>query len=280
MVDKSKIDKDQRLAGINFAFPGAGDVIVIPLSWLSGLFRPHVKGQKMPSHLLSGARIEIQLEGVNRALICPITPATAYLIESPSIVLMEHTINDNTLKVLTEESANNGLEYVYDRVFTSIETSANTVFNTQIKKAVSQATSVVTTLHDPARQNDVKVDSFLSTSGDDFRKFQYRLGSNYFPHQVCDTNEEAFRITESAYDCTRDKSCVSANDWISYITKFFGVGVPLKTEHSMSSSGLSVNNSATIALEYEGTAVNKIYYTFLTYTALARVFLSQTTCKV
>jgi hypothetical protein len=280
MVDQSKLAKDEKLAGLNTIFTAAGDQIVIPVSWLSGLFRPHVKGQKIPSHLLSGARVEIQLESVGRALACPGVASTTFTVEKPSLVFMEHVVNDNTLKVLTEESANNGLEYVYDRVFTSVETSANAIFNTQIKKAVSQATSVVTTLHDPALQNDVKNISFNSTVGTDFRKFQYRLGSNYFPHQTCDTKEEAYRITESAYDCNRDKSCVSANTLSDYLTKFFGVGVPLKSEHGISSSGLAVNNSATIALEYEGTPVNKIYYTFLTYTALARVFLSQTSVKV
>ena len=284
MVDKSKLEKDQRIAGVNTLVNEVGEHFVIPLTWLSGLFRPHVKGQKMPSHLLSGARIELQLESVARALQAGETGAnsTKFTVEKPTIVLMEHTLNDNTLKVLTEESANNGLEYVYDRVFTSIETSGNAIVNSQIKKAVSQATCIVTTVHDPAAQNNPDSNSFESiqaVSGK-FAKFQYRLGSNYFPHQVCDTTEEAYRITESAYDCSRDKSCVSSNDWISYLTKFFAVGVPLKSEHSISSSGLAVNNSATIALEYEGDASNKIYYTFLTYTALARVFLQQTSVKI
>lgn len=285
MVDESQIEKEGFLTGINTTYVANGANIVIPLTWLSGLFRPHVKGQKVPSHMLSGARIEIQLESVGRALrsVALAGSSTTYTIEKPTLCLMEHTLNDNTLKVLTEESANNGLEYVYDRVFTSIETSSNAIVNTQIKKAVSQATAVITTVHDPAKQNDVKSLSFesLNVAGNaHFEKFQYRLGSNYFPHQTCDNLQEAYRITESTYDINRQNGVVSANNVISYFTKFFAVGVPLKSEHGISSSGLAVNNSATIALEYEGDTSSKIYYTFLIYTALARAFLNQVSVKI
>jgi hypothetical protein len=158
MVDKSKLDKMGRLAGISEVFTaGTQHNFIIPLTWLSGLFRPHVKGQKVPSHMLSGARVEIQLESVGRALHRTGTSPTAYQVDKATLVMMEHTLNDSTLKVLTEESANNGLEYVYDRVFTSPETSANAVFNNQIKKAVSQATAVITTVHNPVQQNSVLV---------------------------------------------------------------------------------------------------------------------------
>ena len=282
MVDKSKLDKMGRLAGISETFTaGTQHNFIIPLTWLSGLFRPHVKGQKVPSHMLSGARVEIQLESVGRALHRTTTSPTAYQVDKATLVMMEHTLNDNTLKVLTEESANNGLEYVYDRVFTSPETSANAVFNNQIKKAVSQATAVITTVHLPANQNSVTVNSFISLDPDGvFSKFQYRLGSNYFPHQVCDNLEEAYQITESTYECSREKGVSSATSLAEYKTKYFAVGVPLKSEHGVTSSGLAVNNSATIALEFEGDNSNKIYYTFLIYTAVARCFLNQTSVKI
>lgn len=284
MVDVNKLAKYGKISGIGSPYPKTVQHnIIIPLTWLSGLFRSHVKGQKVPSHMLSGARIEIQLESVNRALQeAGGTAPTTYSVGKATLCMMEHTVNDNTLKVLTEEAANNGLEYAYDRVFTSPETSNSQIFNNQIKKAVSQATSVITTVHDPARQNNILVDSFTTVDPSDgvFSKFQYRLGSNYFPHQVCDTLEEAYHITESTYDLSRDKGAISANSYDVYESKTFAVGVPLKSEHSVSSSGLAVNNSATIALEYEGDGSSKIYYTFLIYTAVAKVFLNQTTCKI
>ena len=61
----------------------------------------------------------------------------------------------------------------------------------------------------------------------------------------------------------------------------FNVSVPLKSDHEISSSGLAINNSATLALEYESSdGSNKVFFTFLVYTALARVFLQQTTTKI
>lgn len=269
-------------AGTGATVPTAGRQIIIPLSWISGLFRPHVKGQKMPSHLLSGARVEITLENVNRALQkSGANPdPTEYDIERPTMVIMEHTLNDNSLKVLTEESANNGLEYVYDRVFTSIETTDAQVLHTQIKKAVSQATCVITSIHDPAKQNDINNDSFTSLNPTNgvFSKFQYRLASNYFPYQPVENIEEAFQISKTAFE--RADPHPKLNNPVTYTNGKFIVAVPLKSEHSISSSGLAVNNSANVALEYEGNAQNKIYYTFLVYTSLARVFLSQVSVKI
>jgi hypothetical protein len=274
------------LAGALQVVPTAGRQIVIPMSWISGLFRPHVKGQKIPSHLLSGARIELALESFTRALKKDgVNPdPTGYKIERPTIVFMEHTLNDNTLKVLTEESANNGLEYVYDRVFTSIETTNATVLHTQIKKAVSQACSIITSIHDPADQNDVTKDSFISiTPAGKFNKFQYRLASNYFPFQPVDDLTEAFKISKGTFP--KLVGGTAANSYGNYVipqagTSTFIVAVPLQTDHSISSSGLAVNNSATVALEYEGDNSNKIYYTFLVYTALARTFLNQVSVKI
>jgi hypothetical protein len=262
-------------------FVASGAQFVLPCSHLSGLFRPHVKGQKIPSHMLSGARIEITLENVNRALIG--NGNTTYTVEKPTFNLMEHTLNDNTLKVLTEESANNGLEYVYDRVFTSIETTNNNTLHTQIKKAVSQATCVVTTVHLASAQSQQNADSFATTApaGGVFEKYQYRIASNYFPQLAVDNLAEAYMVSQSAFNPERVKGWNSNNGVANYNTDQFHVSVPLKSDHEISSSGLAINNSATLALEYESSdAQNKIYYTFLVYTALARCFLNQVTVKI
>jgi hypothetical protein len=262
-------------------FVAAGAQFVLPCSHLSGLFRPHVKGQKIPSHMLSGARIEITLENVNRALIG--NGNTTYTVEKPTFNLMEHTLNDNTLKVLTEESANNGLEYVYDRVFTSIETTNNNTLHTQIKKAVSQATCVVTTVHLASAQSQQNADSFATTppANGVFEKYQYRIASNYFPQLAVDNVAEAYMVSQSAFNPERVKGWNSNNGVVNYNSDQFHVSVPLKSDHDISSSGLAINNSATLALEYESSdAQNKIYYTFLVYTALARCFLNQVTVKI
>lgn len=285
MEDGDEINfKGPLLGHAQAAIPAAGRQFVLPCSHLSGLFRPHVKGQKIPSHMLSGARIEITLENVGRALERGgATDNTTYTVEKPTFNLMEHTLNDNTLKVLTEESANNGLEYVYDRVFCSIETTNNNTLHTQIKKAVSQATCVITSVHNVANQSNVQADSFetLAPGGGVFEKYQYRIASNYFPQIAVDNVQEAYTVSESAYNSTRVKGWNPNNGYANYIADTFAVAHPLKSDHEISSSGLAINNSATLALEYESSdGSNKIYYTFLIYTALARCFLSQVTVKI
>lgn len=250
---------------------------VIPLSWISGIFRPHVKNQKIPSMLLAGARIEITLESVARAVTTGGTPSK-FIVEGPTLVMMEHACNDNTLKILTQESSQNGLEYVYDRVFTSYDESDSAIVNLQIKKAVSQATSVITTITVPGNANSQNAASFNSVDVANtpalFSKFNYRHASNYYPHQALDNTGESFNIQ----DCVNvDDNSITFND---FQTQNFNVSTPLKTEHSISSSGLAVNNSASISLEYEGNTTNKTYYTFLVYTCLARAFLNQITVKI
>ena len=284
MEDEDELNSKGPILGHNNGIvPAAGLQFVIPCSHLSGLFRPHVKGQKIPSHMLSGARIEITLENVARALRRGVVSNTTFTVEKPTFNLMEHVLNDNTLKVLTEESANNGLEFVYDRVFCSIETTNNNTLHTQIKKAVSQATCVVTSIHSTATQSDVTVDSFacLAPGGGVFNKYQYRIASNYFPQLAVDNLSEAYFISESAYNASRVKGWNPNNGYANYIDTTFAVAHPLKSDHEISSSGLAINNSATLALEYESSdGANKIFYTFLVYTALARCFLNQITVKV
>ena len=256
---------------------GAGVRVVIPMRSITALFRPHIKGQKIPSMLLAGSRIEITLESVARAVTTTGAPVK-FVVEAPTIVLMEHACNDNTLKVLTQESSQNGLEYVYDRVFTSYEESNSAIVNLQIKKAVSQATSVTTVITDPNNVNSQNAESFNSVDVNAtpalFSKFNYRHASNYYPHQAIDNVGEVFNL----------QNCNNVDDnsiaYAEFLTENFNVSTPLKTEHSISSSGLAVNNSASISLEYEGNTTNKTYYTFLVYTCLARAFLNQITVKI
>ena len=284
--DGEELDLKKEIYGHDFPapIPAVGGVFILPCHHLSGLFRPHVKGQKVPSHLLSGARVEILLESVGRAVEWGgVSANTTYTVNRPEFNLMEHTLNDNTTKVMSEISANTGLDYVYDRVFCSIETTANNTLHTQIKKAVSQATSVTTTVCDSSNQQNVQADSFqsLSPAAGVFQKYQYRIASNYFPQTPVDNIQEAYVVSSSTFKPTRIKGMNSNDSYANYVVDTFNVSVPLKSDHEISSSGLAINNSATLALEYESSdGSNKVFFTFLVYTALARVFLQQTTTKI
>lgn len=278
---KEKLEHQQTSLGYNENFvTGVTYTFMVPLEYISCFFKPHQDGQKIPPQLMSGCRLEIQLENAARATVAGAGLAvTDYTISQCQLILKEHVLNDNTLKMLNSE-AQNGLEYVYSRVFTASESSANTSFTTQIKKAVSQATHIITQITDPTNENKADADSFRSVvPGFNFSKFQYRLGSNYFPHSVVDNIAESSILSMSSLNQWRKDSQSVANT-VSYLVNDFHVSQQLKSDHNISSSGLAVNNSSVIALEYEGTNNNKTYHSFLIYTCLARCFLNQTTVKI
>jgi hypothetical protein len=261
--------------------------VIVPLKYLSGLFNPHVKGQKMPPSLLSGSRIELVLESLARAFVDDTSdnPATVtdYTILRPEIVLYEHSLNDNTLKMLNSESQN-GLEYVYSRYFHNVEKSSNTTFTSQIKKAVSQATSCHLVIKDADDENDVTEDSFKPelTTNLGFRSFQLRCGSNYYPfYKVQDLKESVLLSKDAIKAYTGETRPTVTTQKMFETDVHFSQG--LMTDHNISSSGIAVNNSSTIQIDYEHSnpgSLNFNFHTFLVYTCLARCFLNQVSVKI
>jgi hypothetical protein len=254
---------------------------VIPLKYLSGLFRPH-GNVKLPPQLLSGARIELVLEDTVTACIAPVGIASTYKMLDPEISLSEHHLADNALKVLSEEAANNGLEVTYDRVFVASESNGTvSQFNTQIKKAVSQCTSIAAEPKSTNLLNSPAFDSFASVVGTEFRKYQFRLASSYFPNQEVDDIKEAYFYSSKI--CDRHKM----NSYVTY--PFYSAGFDfcvasqIKSDDEITSSGLPINNSASLAVNVEtdpASTTAKTYFLFMTYTALARCFISQVSVKI
>ena len=250
---------------------------ILPLHYLSGLFRPH-GGVKLPPQLLSGCRIEMVLEDANNALTAG--AAASYTWLNPEIQLYEHTLSDSSLKVLSSESANNGLEITYPRVFVVSEVQGtNEQYDTQIKKAVSQCTQVITVPKLTSDQNNLAENSFRSIVSTAFSKFQFRLASSYFPNQEINDVREAYHISRSVKPLKEGRKALT--DLGEYQNEDFYVGSIIKTDGDISSSGLAINNSASLAIKVETTGgLNKTFFTFMEYTALARCFLSQTSVKI
>lgn len=282
-TDASTLVAESAMTGFN---GGNANVLVaspvefcVPLSHISGLFRPLVKGTKIPPHLLAGSRLSISLETFSRALFSA-GACTGYTITNPTLTLMSHTLNDNTMKAISIE-AQNGLEYSYPRTFVSSEASTNLSYTTQVKKAVSQATSVTTVVCPTASQNSIASDSFLSIVNPvATTSFQYRIGSTYMPQQVVTSNKETYMITKAAYDSSRNKSITTASHADFQTGGKYCVSVPLRSDGDISSSGLAINSSATIELNYTGDTVDKSYYIIMSHVGLARAFLGAVSVKI
>jgi len=202
------------VGGATFDATNVDRRFVIPMSLISGFFRPTVKGMKIPSGLSSGMRIEITLETAERAIRFETGGGTVvtYTVSDPVIYMMSHSLNDPTQAALMKNSAETGLEYTFPSYFNTPESvGASATVNIQVKKAVSQATSVFAGLYDNNSAQVEAKDSFASVSGSLLTNFQYRVGANYYPQQVVQDTTEAWYVSSGAFNKNRDIQTFPAN---------------------------------------------------------------------
>jgi len=264
---------------------------VIPMSLISGFFRPTVKGMKLPSGLTSGLRIEMTLEVASRALFNTSNSTgrnMTYTLNNPIIFMMSHSLNDPTQAALMKNSAETGLEYTFPSYFNTPLTTASGSINEQVKKAVSQATSVFTPIYLTANATNELQDSFASIGSSLLENFQYRVGSNYYPQQSVSSigqlaeTTEAWYISLGAFNKMRDIRTFPANvDKIDYDTggKFL-VAVPLETDSLLNLSGVPLNNSNVLELRMSVTGAEKTFHIFVEYISIARTFINKTSIKI
>ena len=264
---------------------------VIPMAVISGLFDPTVSGMKLAPGALSGARIEIVLEdtfraigpGINSANVEAVNgvPITSYTVSNPFIECLSHELTDNSQRVLNQESVSNGLEYTFNRLYTTVETSSQRNINIQVKKAVSQglkAFCIPILANDAVGQN---AESFSSSLG--YINYNFRVGSRFHPQQKVDTVEEGYYVTQNIYNKHKTAGWYSNNMTVDDYKALQPVmGASLETDQALNLSGVPINNSNTLEftafVPEPGAAVN--YYVFFEYVAVARSYLTNTLLKI
>ena len=95
--------------------------VLIPLSALCPFFRP-LKKQLLPPQLASGLQIQIVFENTSTVFVNSANatdPILTYDIVDASFILDSVDLSDETQKALNMESADNGLEWVSPRIFTT-----------------------------------------------------------------------------------------------------------------------------------------------------------------
>jgi hypothetical protein len=263
--------------------------MVIPLSLISGFFRPTIAGMKIPAGLMSGLRIEIITATPERALTRADGTSTAstYTIVSPELLMMCHDLNDPTQAVLMKESAETGLEYTFPAYFNTRVTSTQGTLNEQVKKAVSQCTTVFSTTYDVDGGVDdvtsLQYDGFKSIDGTDLTSFQFRVGSNYYPQQTVTDEVEAWYVSESAFCKTRDLEKYPSNVSLAdYNTGGkYVVAHPLETDDRLNLSGIPLNNSSVLELRLtQGLATNRETHIWIEYVSVSRTFINRTSLKI
>lgn len=167
----------------------------IPLYALVDLFN---YGRLIPPMLASGLRISITWTDPARAFCVRkntnlaktgatrlVDFITEYTIENPYISTFAHQLSDGIQRDLNELSATNGLEIVYcDWEPTEITYSATNNLSAQleVRKAASRALQAIAVTRNTALINDKDADSY-ATMNYDYSKYQWQLGSLYFPQQ-------------------------------------------------------------------------------------------------
>jgi hypothetical protein len=263
----------------------ADSTFIIPLSKLSGLFDPIVKGMKMPPSLISGARIELVLESFARAFNATGGANTGYIVSNPQILMMASELNDQTQAILNAESAQTGLEYSFKRCFSTTETTNSTSLNIQVKKAVAQGLRAMCVPKLAANVEEKTVDSFNSASATDssFTNFQWRIGSSFYPQQKTDSQVENLYVTQGAFNKHALRPWNSGALGLTlYNTEKYAVGSGFETDTRLNLSGKPINNSSTLELQAtvvpQGAGVK--YFVFMEFVAVCRCWLSNVTLKI
>ena len=262
--------------------PGAPQRFCLPLSVLAPFFRP-MKKQLLPPQLASGLRIEIVFEDYATALFQKSGTVTGYNVTDIRFVLDTVDMTDDTQRTINMESASEGLEYAYERVYTAISQVPSLQLNLsmQVRKAVSQACFATALSFKSANRVDVTQDSF-KTNGFPYKSYQFRLGSLYFPHQrvITGVNDiaEPYTLAMATYDKLRHPFAETSVSVSNYINGQAVLATSFEKDMSLNMSGLPINNSRVLELNLEYVTVPFALdvVVFLTYCAVSRSYIDNT----
>jgi hypothetical protein len=265
-------------------FVGTPRRFTLPLSVLAPFFRP-MKKQLLPPQLASGLRLELVFEDYKTALYQKTGTVTGYTITDIRMVLDTVDLTDDTQRTINMESASEGLEYAYERVYTAVSQvpSNQLQLSMQVRKAVSQACFATAMSFQNSDRTLVTVDSF-ATLPINYKSYQFRLGSLYFPHQRVEiasgANDasEMYTLAMVTYDKMRHPYASPSLNVAQYAGSQCVLATSFEKDMSLNMSGLPINNSRVLELNLEYTAVEHAIdvVCFLTYCAVSRSYIDNT----
>lgn len=271
----------------------------VPLQSILGLFRAK---KLIPSALLSGARLEIQLETPERALNWQgaTMAATGYSIYNPFVVLDSYILEDSVLLALQKIAQSDGLDYT----FTTVDVTQGTFTNQNdiemdVRKAVSIANRVTVLRHPPpaATATEAALDSF-NTSGNRFLEWQFNLGSLYMPNQRQSLPQPGFATAgttdisvglqnyaglkefyhNTLYAFEGYTPTGTSLTYQDYVYNLAQIGCTLERSTLLSLSGMPVASARQMHISAKmvpATVNNHVISVLLEYTVLCRCFLDR-----
>jgi hypothetical protein len=194
---------------------------VIPLSELSGFFNT---GKLIPSFLLSGMRVSIDLAAASEALVGralltandALSIPTSYTVSDVAIVLDATTIADVVQDKLnqTSSSSKNGTEFHWKCYSHSPKTISQASLHISAEKAVSRASRAFCIVRRTANVNKGNLDAMVPEQLD-MKSYQFRLGSMFFPNKTLTNSVEFYHNAIFAFDnfSTDNQTCVPFKDF-------------------------------------------------------------------
>lgn len=251
----------------------------IPLCDISPFFRP-MKGQLLPPQLSSGLHIEVVFEDYRTALVQKSGTVTGYEISGLSFQLDSVEMTDDVQRSINMESAQNGLEYAYERISatTAQQPSAQTSLSLQVRKAVSQACFATAIVLSSADKIDITKDSLVAVPHNTVQS-QFRLGALYFPQQSLNdqllSGSEAFCIAQQTYDKFQNPYSENSLTLADFKAKYSIMSASFEKDQHLNMSGLPINNSRVLELNCEFGAVSEQLEVvcFLQFCSVARAYI-------
>lgn len=280
----------------------------IPMECFMGLFDTK---QLCPSMIASGLRIEFYLTDFSMAITVAKKPGTIGQVCSPVTAVTPHanaeykiknlqiltdtvTLNDAAMKQLNMTSAQNGLEYVYNGHFTQRYIATTSTVEIQCSKAVSRAL-FASAVHyrQPTAWTVFNMVGRPAAREITWTKHQWRLGSQYFPHQSIES-KSIEEYSKLYYNILYATDTLNKNMQIDFQYKRdilqpsgpLPVVATFERSNLLRFSGVPINNSRTLSLSAEidtsgarATQAGTVLL-FLEYVMLSKAFLNNIVVSV
>lgn len=275
--------KGQLMGYTNTVASGATAHFSIPMWCLLGIY---AYKSLLPSNMMAGARLEIQFENVATAFSS--ASAASYEIKNMNILQDSCLLDDNVAAELQKKAASTGLSIMfetYDHSSFSIDEDTKTG-NFQASKAVSRATRAMVAYRLTDNVASQSADSFAPGETFDVSKWQFRLGSNYYPNQhvevTADDADTKFTefVKHANYSYDKVDNCYDNNrithDLYSDANGYGILATTLERSPQMNDSGLPIASSRVLELRLTfGNGKNRTVDMWVQYTKAVRVFLDR-----
>ena len=243
--------------------------VCIPLRWFCGIFNQETL---IPSMLISGSLLRLQLESANRALestTATLGTGVVYTLSNPRVILDSMSLSPIIQKNLLEQSQSaGGLDFTYETAYyQSGNPATSTNFNLQVNKAVSRASRIYWSAHAQTTAEATNKQNF-GTGPCNVTQLDTRIGDMYLPQRVITVTDAtsilgiAKRGGELYQNSLQSVQRAKTNIDPPSITKnmFLTTGTPLnQTDAVNNNNGRCVHVQSleqSSCLQYSGLAIN------------------------